>query len=839
MGESEEGLTLLAGDTRSAALANLREEVRGRLNVGAPRTLAELLFDLLAVAIDKGATIENTYISARLSRTSAANRLGTSVESGTFKNAVKRIEEVLAACRPDDYTLMPPEEDRLGVACVEAVIDGELHMLIVRGPTGETRRDPEPDPLLRLVAEFRPLKRSKPINFHWNLRQTRNFAFTGREDVFEALNSNPEYETARRIDILFGLGGVGKSHICVEYAYRHREDFDVIWWIRGTDTTTIEEDLRGLATDLAIADALAPTLDAVRLLRAWLERSDRWLLIFDNVDAPDILDPYLPAAGGRVLVTSLNPSWHKVGRVHEVVELSESDANLFLQRRVGPIDESTALLARELGYLPLALEQAAAYIEATGLTYADYLDLYRANRSVLLKRRGSHLSPVVVTWLISVENVQTHDPLAIRLLNIAAHMAAAPIPKAIFELWIVRDLDLTLLRLNDAIAALRRYSIINARAMDIVVHRLLQNVILESQKKHARRQFQATALVLTHDVFLAETYSFHRSGLAARLLPHIYAVTEPDRVASTTVAIHSLVGLASYLDQRGKFEEVADVLQTAAKRMSAKVPKMLQLSVLNKLTSAQWVLGRNTDAAFTLLRASDVNDKFEPKGPGEFESRVEFLSTATALALPTTDDPQRLLLLIQQAVDIAARVDLEPGMAARVYADKGAVLGLLGRHAEAIVATETAVKFDREMFGNSHPALALRLGLLALAYKAAGRLIEARTASEEALTITRNAYGADHTVTVMNCIRLADILRQQQLHAGALELYDDAKTRIALLTPEWTAQLLVQRAETLRALRRHDDARADFDQAIDFAEAMHFPERSITKLRDLRGQIDE
>jgi tetratricopeptide (TPR) repeat protein len=372
-----------------------------------------------------------------------------------------------------------------------------------------------------------------------------------------------------------------------------------------------------------------------------------------------------------------------------------------------------------------------------------------------------------------------------------------------------------------------------------VVHRLLQNVILENQKKQPRREFQSTALLLTHDVFLNETYSFHRSNLAARLLPHVYTVTAPDRVASTPVAIHSIVGLASYLDQRGKFEEVADVLQTAANRLAAKVPQMLQLSVLSKLAGVQWALGRHTDAAFTLLQGAAVNDEFEPKGPGEFESKVEFLSTATILALSTGADPQRLLLMIRKAVDIAARVDLEPGMAARAYADMGAVLGVLGRHAEAIEATETAVKFDREMFGNSHPALALRLTSLAQAYEAAGQLIKARTSREEALTITSNAYGDDHIMTVRNRITLADTLRLQELNAAALELYDSATSRIALLTPEWTANLLRSRAQALSALGRTDDARVDLDQAIALAERMHFPERSISRLRDLRRQIDE
>jgi transcriptional regulator with XRE-family HTH domain len=81
----------------------------------------------------------------------------------------------------------------------------------------------------------------------WNLPQTQNFKFTGRDDYFRALDAPSEAHTAPRIDALVGLGGVGKSHICVEYAFRHSDDFDVIWWIRGSDPTTLQTDYGALA----------------------------------------------------------------------------------------------------------------------------------------------------------------------------------------------------------------------------------------------------------------------------------------------------------------------------------------------------------------------------------------------------------------------------------------------------------------------------------------------------------------------------------------------------------------------------------------------------------------
>src|SRR5438045_2743225 len=107
-------LRALVADTKSAAIARLREAVCGELKAGRRRTFANILFDLLDTAVTKGAG-KDKYISTPLSRERAAQRMNSTIESSTFKSAISRFEKVLASCRPLDSTLMLEAENRIGV----------------------------------------------------------------------------------------------------------------------------------------------------------------------------------------------------------------------------------------------------------------------------------------------------------------------------------------------------------------------------------------------------------------------------------------------------------------------------------------------------------------------------------------------------------------------------------------------------------------------------------------------------------------------------------------------------------------------------------------------------
>jgi hypothetical protein len=197
----------------------------------------------------------------------------------------------------------------------------------------------------------------------------RNPLFTGRDDLlarlFQDLTAGGTAVVVQA-KTLHGLGGVGKTHLALEYAYRHAADYDLVWWITADQPAAIPGQLVALARRLGIPEA-AEQAETVAALLDELRHHARWLVIFDNAEDPTDLRPYWPPGGsGHVLVTSRNPSWGGLSATVPVEVLARAKAVEFLQRRAGLDDQAADALADALGDLPLALEQAAAYLEETG-----------------------------------------------------------------------------------------------------------------------------------------------------------------------------------------------------------------------------------------------------------------------------------------------------------------------------------------------------------------------------------------------------------------------------------------------------------------------------------------
>lgn len=212
----------------------------------------------------------------------------------------------------------------------------------------------------------------------------RNPFFTGREDTLQQLRQALAAEKTAVLSqatAITGLGGVGKTQTALEYAYRHREAYRVIWWIDASGPAGLDRGVTELATDLALPGADPTDPERTRAsLRRWLEGETSWLLILDNAEQSETLRLYLPAApAGHAVITSRNPLWGRVTKLALDIWPRVRSVE-FLAKRTDRADPAGAdELAAELGDLPLALEQAAAYVEATGQSFLGYLQLYRTH----------------------------------------------------------------------------------------------------------------------------------------------------------------------------------------------------------------------------------------------------------------------------------------------------------------------------------------------------------------------------------------------------------------------------------------------------------------------------
>src|SRR3954467_6808715 len=262
----------------------------------------------------------------------------------------------------------------------------------------------------------------------------RNPRFTGRDGMLTELRRRlGGGEGTLVVQALYGLGGVGKTQLAIEYAHRFAGDYDLVWWIDAEQPVLIPDQLAGLATRLALP-AGGTVADTVERLLAELRGRDRWLLVFDNAEQPQQIAAYRPGGVGHVLITSRSPGWGALGGRMEVDVLARAETIALLCARIPALDEELAdKLAAELGDLPPPAARAAGYLEQTDLPAADYLRRFRTRRVTLLTRGDvvGYAGRIDTTWALSLERLRAQHPAAVALLQLAAFLAPEPIPLAL------------------------------------------------------------------------------------------------------------------------------------------------------------------------------------------------------------------------------------------------------------------------------------------------------------------------------------------------------------------------------------------------------------------------
>ena len=368
----------------------------------------------------------------------------------------------------------------------------------------------------------------------------------GREELLADLDARLTAGDGRgpRVVVLSGLGGAGKTSVAVEYAHRHLAEVGLAWQVVCEDAAVVAAAFADLAAQLGARkrrDAQDPVAAVHAVLAAY---SRPWLLMFDSAPDRASVQALLPPAGnGRVLVTSRSALWPP-GEMLDVPVLDQQVAAGFLVNRTGDPDEHTALrLAEELGGLPLALEQAAAYIQATGDSLAGYLASFRQRRADLLARGEptDYRRTVATTWVLAFTQLEQAAPSAAGLLQLLAYCAPEPVPLGMLlqprpglaEQLSQRVAEVLVplleddLAAKDAVAALRRYSLARPAGEGAVsVHRLVQAVTADQMPGQLSEAWRHAAADLIEAALPADTKLPAAWPVFAVLLPHARAVLD-------------------------------------------------------------------------------------------------------------------------------------------------------------------------------------------------------------------------------------------------------------------------------------------------------------------------
>jgi hypothetical protein len=369
----------------------------------------------------------------------------------------------------------------------------------------------------------------------WNV-PGRLVGFVGRDGLLAEVHAALSSSARVALVALDGLGGVGKTAVALEYAHRHAREFDVVWWVPAERAELVGQYLVGLAGPLGLPSGV----DADAVWSA-LRSVGSWLVVFDNVEDVRAVARFRPSGGGRVLVTSRRRAARGLGQPVSVGPLKREASVALLAERVPDIDRAVAdRVAGLLGDLPLAVEQAASYLDETGMPVGEYAALLAGRLEDMLDRGRLVDRPddtVANLWTLSVERLRAECPAAVELLELCAFCDADPVPLGLFtgapdqlRHGVLSAAVADAAVWGDTVGALVGYGLARRDGDTLVVHRLVAAATrrVMPPERAAERLAVLAGLLLT--ALPGEVMRNPAGWSHVRpLLPHVLAVADRAR----------------------------------------------------------------------------------------------------------------------------------------------------------------------------------------------------------------------------------------------------------------------------------------------------------------------
>jgi tetratricopeptide (TPR) repeat protein len=671
----------------------------------------------------------------------------------------------------------------------------------------------------------------------------------GRDDDLQRLQQQlgpiPENAaTASTAVALIGMGGVGKTRLAIEHAWRNAARHSAVLFAPASTPEALNRTLAGLAAvlDLPEKDATEEAVQRQAVI-GWLGSHPGWLLILDGIDGKAVaqaVEALLPQiSGGQVLFTTRLSKWSAaVQRLPLEVLSTDAAAEFLLERtasgrREEPDDPAMAReLAQDLDGLALALEQAGAYIDELGISFSRYRRDWQERREKVLSWFDPQLmqypASVATTWLTSFQQLSAAAQTLLRRL---AWLSPEPIPESLLEVAIpAGDGDTAEpIEAIEALVELDRYSLVSRspESNSFELHRLVQEVARQEQLKDPATSQLEPALRWLDAAFQGDPQDVRSWPVLDPLAAHVQAVAgfaDGAGLADPTARLMNQLGIlllikAAYGEAEPLMRRVVEVFEAVYG-----TDHPLVSTALNNLAQLLQATNRLAEAEPLLRRALAIDEAaYVPDHPD-----VATALNNLALLLKTTNRLAEAEHLMRRALEIdeAAYGPEHPAVATDLN-NLATLLQATNRLAEAEPLLRRALAIDEAAYGPEHPDVARDLNNLATLLQATNRLAEAEPLLLRALAIDEAAYGPDHPDVAIRLNNLAQLLQAMNCLSEAEPLMRRVVVIFeAAYGPEHPnlATALNNLAALLQATNRQAEAEPLMRRALAIDEAAYGPE---------------
>jgi len=688
----------------------------------------------------------------------------------------------------------------------------------------------------------------------------RNQFFTGRDAFLKNLYDKFREKSTGRYHgrlALYGLGGIGKTQVALEFVHTYQSAYSRIFWISAVRQENILDGYANIAKQAGIDIPFeSKAIEIAARVLSWLRQTQKWLLVLDNLDDIDVLstrnlnlanviETLLPQSGVQqhTLITTRNrhadsipaqavevPFFDKP----EAIELLVSFSNIPVTSDSTELD-SVETIVHEMGYLPLAIVQAAAYIKEVTQDYDSFLKRYHAQRSDLHKwipqGLGSYPYSVATTWLMSFEVVRTKNTGGAELFQLLSFLNPDGVGIDFLQSGVealqkdVRQLLSNHSEMAKVLIELERLSLLiwNRREKTLLIHRLVQAVVKDEMSNANLEMFRAIIIDLCYRAFPTQWDDFNDRRICRDYIGQVMIPLHDSGAVHTETAAVVMCRVGVFLRAEGKLGD-SEQFAIRALRILNELHGQDQdtLICMNNLAVTYRDQGKLGEAA--ALQEEVLQKRKQILGPDHLDTLASMNSLSSTYRdqgkLGEAAALQEEVLQKQKQILGPDHLDILTSMnnLSLIYQDQGKL-------GEAVAVQEEVLQKERQILGpHNRPNMLASMHNLAVTYAAQGKM-EAATLEEEVLQKAKQVFGDDHPNTLISMHNLAMIYQKQGKLAEAVALEEEAlqKRRQVLGNDN---------PDTLRSM---DNLAMIYQNQGKLAEAVALEEEALQKRRQVLG----